>query len=187
MGWSHVICGHATRHHMKRDAPLHSTHLVDSVVCLWYATGRFLKTALTGCPPLSAIARPTGQSYNSLRTPTARVACTRRHRVRSAAGHSTLLPRVVCSSSRIRSDHVATGWPPPARASHHSLVQWPFASPTGTSVPEGELLEPRTSALARSRRGAADGDDTLFALTDRFLSAAATTNDVAATSYVLPW
>ena len=64
-------------------------------------------------------------------------------------------------------------------------VQWPFASPTGTSVPEGELLEPRTSALARSRRGAADGDDTLFALTDRFLSAAATTNDVAATSYML--
>ena len=43
VGWSHVICGHATRHHMKRDAPLHSTHFVDSVVCLWYAPGRFLK------------------------------------------------------------------------------------------------------------------------------------------------
>ena len=27
--------------------------LVDSVVCLWYAPGRFLKTALTGCPPLA--------------------------------------------------------------------------------------------------------------------------------------
>ena len=45
-------CGRVDVCRLQRDAPLHSIHSGDGMVCFWYVVKRFLTPALTGCTPL---------------------------------------------------------------------------------------------------------------------------------------